>query len=82
MTHIKPQEIEALLEAFDNSPWQEMRLKVEGLELFLSKTPGATAHSEPVDLAPTLSSILGINAPSSSIGRVLTEALQPTGERP
>jgi acetyl-CoA carboxylase biotin carboxyl carrier protein len=45
MTDIKPQDIEALLETFDNSPWQEMRLKVEGLELFLSKTPGAIAHS-------------------------------------
>jgi len=45
--------------------------------------PGLYAtHAEPVDLAPTLSSILGINAPSSSIGRVLTEALQPTGDRP
>ena len=32
-------------------------------------------HSEPVDLAPTLASLLGVNAPSSSIGRVLTEAL-------
>ena len=40
--------------------------------------PGAyRTHAEPVDLAPTLSSILGINPPSSSIGRVLTEALQP-----
>lgn len=45
MTHIKPEEIEAILETFDNSPWQEMRLKVEGLELFLSKTPGAAASS-------------------------------------
>ena len=45
MTDIKPQDIEALLETFDNSPWQEMRLKVEGLELFLSKTPGAIARS-------------------------------------
>jgi hypothetical protein len=45
--------------------------------------PGMYAtHAEPVDLAPTLSSILGINAPSSSMGRVLTEALQPTGDRP
>jgi len=48
MTDIKPQDIEALLETFDNSPWQEMRLKVEGLELFLSKTPGAAAPSAPV----------------------------------
>jgi acetyl-CoA carboxylase biotin carboxyl carrier protein len=52
MTRIKPQEIEALVEAFDNSPWQEMRLKVEGFELFLSKTPGATAQSEPVAQHP------------------------------
>jgi Type I phosphodiesterase / nucleotide pyrophosphatase len=40
------------------------------------------AHAEPVDLAATLASILGINPPSSSIGRVLTESLQPTGDRP
>jgi predicted AlkP superfamily pyrophosphatase or phosphodiesterase len=32
-------------------------------------------HAEPVDLAVTLSSLLGINAPTSAIGRVLTEAL-------
>jgi hypothetical protein len=34
-------------------------------------------HAEPVDLAPTLASLLGINAPSHSIGRVLTEILAP-----
>ena len=45
MTDIKTQDIEALLEIFDNSPWQEMSLKVEGLELFLSKAPGAIGHS-------------------------------------
>jgi predicted AlkP superfamily pyrophosphatase or phosphodiesterase len=32
-------------------------------------------HAEPVDLAPTLSSLLGINPPTSAVGRVLTEAL-------
>jgi arylsulfatase A-like enzyme len=37
------------------------------------------SHAEPVDLAPTLASLLGINAPSHSVGRVLTEAL--TGSR-
>jgi hypothetical protein len=31
--------------------------------------------AEPVDLAPTLASLLGINAPAASTGRVLTEAL-------
>ena len=32
---------------------------------------------EPIDLAPTLASLLGINAPTHSVGRVLTEALAP-----
>ena len=35
-------------------------------------------HAEPVDLAPTLASLLGVNAPTHSIGRVLTEALAST----
>ena len=35
-------------------------------------------HAEPVDLAVTLASLLGINAPAQATGRVLTEALQPT----
>jgi predicted AlkP superfamily pyrophosphatase or phosphodiesterase len=35
------------------------------------------SHAEPVDLAVTLASLLGINAPSHAIGRVLTEALAP-----
>ena len=33
--------------------------------------------AEPVDLAATLASLLGINAPSHSVGRVLTESLAP-----
>jgi len=32
---------------------------------------------EPIDLAPTLASLLGINAPTHSVGSVLTEALAP-----
>lgn len=43
-------------------------------------------RAEPVDMAPTLASLLGINPPTHSIGRVLTDALAParsagTGER-
>lgn len=34
-------------------------------------------HVEPVDLAATLASLLGINAPTHAVGRVLTEALAP-----
>jgi hypothetical protein len=35
------------------------------------------SHAEPIDLAATLASLLGINAPTHSVGRVLTEALTP-----
>ncbi len=35
-------------------------------------------HAEPVDLAVTFASLLGINAPAQATGRVLTEALAPT----
>jgi predicted AlkP superfamily pyrophosphatase or phosphodiesterase len=32
---------------------------------------------EPVDIAPTFASLLGVNQPSASIGHVLTQALKP-----
>jgi len=35
------------------------------------------SNVEPVDLAPTLASLLGINAPTHSVGRVLVEAIAP-----
>ena len=35
-------------------------------------------RTEPVDLAPTFAALLGINAPTHSVGRVLTEALAPS----
>jgi len=42
----------------------------------LAFQPGVyRTHAEPVDLATTLASLLGINAPAQSTGRVLTEAL-------
>ena len=41
MSDITPRDIEALLETFEVSNWSEMKLKVDGLELFLSKSPGA-----------------------------------------
>jgi acetyl-CoA carboxylase biotin carboxyl carrier protein len=58
MSEITPQDIEALLETFDGSTWQELHLKIEGLEIFLSKTPGAHAPGasavahHPADAAP------------------------------
>lgn len=43
----------------------------------LAFQPGVyRTHAEPIDLAVTLASLLGINAPAQATGRVLTEALQ------
>jgi Type I phosphodiesterase / nucleotide pyrophosphatase len=48
----------------------------------LAFQPGVyRTHVEPVDLAVTLASLLGINAPAQATGRVLTEAL-PTPRKP
>jgi hypothetical protein len=35
---------------------------------------------EPIDLAPTLAVMLGINKPTNSTGHVLTQALNPRGD--
>ncbi len=40
MSDVTPRDIEALLETFESSNWGEMKLKIDGLELFLSKSPG------------------------------------------
>jgi predicted AlkP superfamily pyrophosphatase or phosphodiesterase len=39
-------------------------------------------HAEPIDLAVTLASLLGINAPAKATGRVLTEGLAPHRSSP
>ena len=47
----------------------------------LAFRPGTyRTHCETVDLVPTLASLLGINAPTGTVGRVLTEALMPAKE--
>src|SRR5262245_31159741 len=51
MSDIKPQDIEALLETFEASSWSELKVKVDGLELFVSKTPGARAVLEEMEVA-------------------------------
>jgi predicted AlkP superfamily pyrophosphatase or phosphodiesterase len=44
----------------------------------LAFQPGTyRTHAEPVDMAPTFASLLGIIAPTHAVGRVLTEAVAP-----
>jgi hypothetical protein len=45
----------------------------------LAFQPGTyRTHAEPVDMAVTFASLLGINPPAKATGRVLTEALPPS----
>jgi acetyl-CoA carboxylase biotin carboxyl carrier protein len=39
MSEIEPKDVEALIETFDNSDWQELHLTIGGFEILLSKTP-------------------------------------------
>lgn len=39
MTDVKPQDIEALVRTFDESTWDELRVVVDGVEIYLSKNP-------------------------------------------
>jgi acetyl-CoA carboxylase biotin carboxyl carrier protein len=41
MSEIKPEDVEALIETFESSTWEELRLKVGDFELFVSKTSSA-----------------------------------------
>ena len=39
MTSIRPEEVQALIETFDASAWDEMRISTEGFEIRLAKDP-------------------------------------------
>ncbi|HXT09450.1 MAG TPA: biotin/lipoyl-containing protein [Roseiarcus sp.] len=41
MSDVTAKDIEALLQTFEASDWSEMKLKIDGLDLFISKSPGA-----------------------------------------
>jgi acetyl-CoA carboxylase biotin carboxyl carrier protein len=44
---VKPEDIEALIELFEASDWDEMHLEIDGLELFLSSDPKARIAAQP-----------------------------------
>lgn len=46
MVNPDPKDIEALVELFDQSDWDEMHLKTDDLEIFLSNDPRAVAPSQ------------------------------------
>ena len=86
MPEIKPEDVEALIETFESSTWEELRLKVGDFELFLSKIGNAQglpshrpAHVPPsADLAGFAATHATVPAapphPDSSSGRKSSDA--------
>lgn len=44
MTNVSKDDVETLIHLFDQSDWQELRVTVEGMDIFLSKNPAS--HSD------------------------------------
>jgi acetyl-CoA carboxylase biotin carboxyl carrier protein len=44
---VKSEDVEALIELFEASDWDEMHLEIEGLDLFLSSDPKARLAAQP-----------------------------------
>jgi acetyl-CoA carboxylase biotin carboxyl carrier protein len=73
MTEIRAEDIEALVQTFESSDWDELRVVVDGLELYLSKDPNDRRAPTPVAAASTPASA---TAPSAAVA---PPALKPPG---
>jgi acetyl-CoA carboxylase biotin carboxyl carrier protein len=58
--NVKPQDIASLIELFESSQWDELYLKTQDLELFLSTDPHAKMAGSAPGTAPTLPPGLGL----------------------
>lgn len=74
MTDINPSDIEALIRSFDESNWDEARVVVDGLELYLSKTPGDRPSSHPVATRSTEASAASMSPGVTPIARAAAPA--------
>ncbi len=62
MSHVKPQDVEALIQLFDSSHWDEMRVTWKDLDLYLSKDPAQNP-------TPPTGTNAALTAPLSARGR-------------
>lgn len=65
MSSVTPRDIEALVETFEASDWSELKLTIDGLDLFLSKSPGARPSPAVAELAmPVAAAPFAASAPA------------------
>lgn len=86
MSKATPDDIESLVELFNQSDWEEMHLKSDGLEVFLSNDPNARTPSAaaaapaPVPAAPAGDTAPAAPAPASApAAGVAPEVTVPDG---
>ena len=85
MANPDPQDVESLLELFNQSDWDEMYLKTDGLEIFLSNDPAATGPAAAV-AAPAVANQPVVAAaaagPAGSTPATATAAASPAATVP
>lgn len=62
MTTIRPEEVQALIDTFDASTWDEMRISTEGFEIRLAKDPSLRDCGRQLQQTP-LSSVSRLDTP-------------------
>jgi acetyl-CoA carboxylase biotin carboxyl carrier protein len=67
MSDVTAKDIEALLQTFEASDWSEMKLKIDGLDMFISKSPGARPSAAAGEMAASAPA-----APASAPASVVT----------
>ena len=81
MPHPTPADIENLIELFNRSDWDEMHLKTDSLEIFLSNDPQARRPSAQVHAAPVAAplAITAASTPALAAGSHAAETTIPAG---
>lgn len=70
MSKPSPADIESLIELFQRSDWEEMHLKTDALEIFLSNDPAARAPSAAVAAPAVAPSTAAVAPPSAAVPTV------------
>jgi acetyl-CoA carboxylase biotin carboxyl carrier protein len=80
-TSVKAEDVEALVQLFDESEWEELRIVLDGFELYLSKDPAARGRgpaagpaSVPVVATTPALAKAAVNAPTKQ-GTIIPEGM-------
>src|SRR5258708_32729430 len=75
--NIEPRDVDSLIELFESSGWDELHLKIQDFEIFLSTDPNAklAGAAPPVTATPALPSSASATVAASAAGAAAGGAL-------